>query len=177
MQRRLQATSVTPKEVYEAVIADLRHMPYWPWAGSTRSSRTAADYFEKVYGRKNCTFHSDTESFLQARDLLSTSEGSEMLLCAEVLDKLAMTDRFTVLNSAGVEVLVRRLEGLHKSLKLVYARAQLSRKVDELAWCDLVNFDPRNAELEAEVRSERKAYAQEARWASESAAQGAAKPQ
>jgi len=135
-------------------------------------------YLEEIYATRNITCRMYINAFLSDRDLLETSEARKLELAAEVSDKLALVDRASIMNLAGVEILVRRLEGLERSLSRVRNRSELgSRKVDELTICDLVYYKARNAELAAEIRAERKTHAQNARWLSEAAQVGGSRPQ
>ena len=90
-------------------------------------------------------------------------------MCAYTLDQLFTYDQVSMCNSAGVEVLVRRLKGLELSLLSVHDRSQLSRKTDDWWWMDLVRYTHEDPDLQDEIRRQRQHTAEQHKWATKSA--------
>jgi len=155
LRKRLQFKQLRPQDAFSHALEDFRPQPDWPWAGTARASRSAPEFLATIYGAGHLA-KTHAEEFLRPRGLLDTPEGSEMVLCGAVLDQLFLFDQQSILNSAGVEILVRRMKGIELSLDRVTSRDKLSKKSDELAWIDLVQFTDRDRDLDEEIRSQKK---------------------
>jgi hypothetical protein len=159
-----------PAEVYETMLEDYGDVEDWPWRKTTRAARHTKHFLESIYP-KNFTVKQTIEGFLRDKGLMHSHEGREMILCADVIDKLCLVDGCSGLNSAGVEILCRRLEGHKRSLKFVESKADLAKKklFSELEDVDLVSYEVTNAALDREVAAERKARAETQKWLTKAA--------
>lgn len=164
IKRRLQASKARTGDLFDEALDDFKHDELWPWNGTARSTRAAPAYLASVYkDGKRARDH--VRAFLSARGLEDTSEGDGMYLCASVIDMLLIQDHVSILNSAGVEILARRMLGLERSLTKVSQRSQLSRRGEDLKWLDLVYYEGAGlGAVDEQMKQEMKHEAELSKW-------------
>lgn len=159
-----------PTELYDSCLANQVECAEWPWANTTRSVRASKGLLERVYGRGRLMVE-HVESIIDRKGITDTSEADTLLLCATALDNYLTHDQVNLLNTAGSEVLCRRIIGLEEALRPVTSRGTLSKKTDDLRWHDLVGFCSRDADLDAEVRAQQRDQAQLIKWGAKASGQ------
>ncbi len=165
-RKRLEFLGQRTSDLFDLCMSEFRgDDESWPWAGTTRSARVSYDKLAQLF-RGGTKAEERVSQWVDRHGLRKTSEGDQMIMIAVVLDHMLLHDRISMLNSAAVEILCRRLLGLEKSLETVWRAEDVAKqRQDRLRWYDLVYYEHGYGGVEKEVREEMKVESEQIKWA------------
>ena len=165
--KRLKRLNANPSDILNKQLDSLTEYDDWPLPEKC-SERLSPEYLGEVYsgGRKGIDYG---RTYLQAHALEGSHIGNDFLRLLIALDNFILYDGVNVVNSSGVEILVRYLYGIEKTMSNVTKKDHHSGSENQrrTQWelfrrYDTVDFYGKGVEAKAADRAVQEDMAQDA---------------